>query len=275
LLALNFHKTFVPERKLLAELLGYAAMGKQGTLKDMSQETGIPMGESSGKMPAIYSYAQGMGLIYSNENKAGDNNVKKPELTALGQSVYVEDKYLGEEITQWLAHINLCRQDIGAQVWHQVFAQGSKTLGASFTKAQLEDYLVKVFGSGNNRTGPLIQTYIEDAALGRAGVISVSNNQIIRQKAPLIKNYALPYTALILELAEVFFSQHTQITTTDFNEKTCLFEVAFWNDRDIEQLLLIVEATGFIAVDRQMQPWIMEIKHGADAVWPKIFDDIA
>ncbi len=49
MLSLNFHQSFIPERMLISSLLKYAAKGKQGTIKEMSEETGIPMGKSTGK----------------------------------------------------------------------------------------------------------------------------------------------------------------------------------------------------------------------------------
>ena len=49
MLPLNFHQTFVPERRLITALMEYAASGQEGTLYQMSEQTGIPMGKSSGK----------------------------------------------------------------------------------------------------------------------------------------------------------------------------------------------------------------------------------
>ena len=63
MLPLNFHKTFIPERRLIAALLEYAALNKQGSYQDIASETSIPMGKSSGKVPAILDYARGMGLV--------------------------------------------------------------------------------------------------------------------------------------------------------------------------------------------------------------------
>jgi hypothetical protein len=64
MLPLNFHKTFIPERRLIAALLEYAALNKQGDYQNISKETGIPMGKSSGKVPAIYGIAQCSQVSY-------------------------------------------------------------------------------------------------------------------------------------------------------------------------------------------------------------------
>lgn len=273
MLPVNFHKTFIPERRLIAALLEYAALGKQGSYKEISLDTGIPMGESSGKMPAILDYARGMGLIELANDRP--SSIKKPVLTSFGKVVYLEDKYLGEPMVQWLAHMNLCRSDIGAKTWHEVFAKGRGILGSSFTKLQLEDYLVSICGPGNDRTGPLVLTYVEEAALGRSRVLTVEEERVTRKKAPVLDVYAIPYSAYILSLMEVFFPGQDQVAFSEFNSKTFWFDICLWNRSDIEYVFSLIERKGFISIDRQMQPWIIERKVSADHVWPHIFDDMA
>lgn len=273
MLALNFHKTFKPERRLIASLLEYAALGKQGSLQDIAVDTGIPMGKSTGKAPAMLDYAKGMGLIELGTNQP--SSIKKPTLTSFGRIVYSEDKFMGQEIVQLLAHMNLSRRDIGARAWHVVFGKGRHGLGSFFSKQQVEEYLVSIFGPGNDRTGPLLVMYTDDAAFERSGVLSVLKDNVKREKAPLLDAYALSYSAYILSLMEAFFPGQNQVTITDFNEKTLWFDICLWSKTEIEKVLLILERRGFISIDRQMQPWILEKNAMADEVWPRIFDDMA
>lgn len=273
MLPLNFHKTFIPERRLIAALLEYAALNKQGDYQNISKETGIPMGKSSGKVPAILDYARGMGLLILENEQAG--SIKKPVLTSFGKVVYLEDKFLGEKMLQWLVHMNLCRNDIGAKTWHEVFAKGRSILGTAFTKNQLEDYLVSICGEGKNRTGPMVLAYTDDAALGRSGVLTVDGAEVRRQKAPVLDIYAIPYSAYILELMDVFFLGQNQVTVSDFNNRTLWFDINLWDWSDIEYVLSLVESKGYLSIDRQMQPWIIEKKAMSDEVWQHIFDDMA
>jgi hypothetical protein len=87
LLPINFHQTFIPERRYVSSLLQYAASGSKGTLDEIAEQTGIPMGKSSGKAHATIDYARGMNLIElaSLEEKL----VKKPTLTSFGAIVCV------------------------------------------------------------------------------------------------------------------------------------------------------------------------------------------
>lgn len=272
MLPLNFHKTFIPERHLIAALLDYAALGKSGDLHEIADATGIPMGKSTGKMPAIIDYASGMGLItlYPGDEKG----VKIPKLTSLGRGVYLEDKYLSEETSQWIVHMNLCRPDIGAKVWHETFNKGRNIIGGSFTPDQLEEYLVSIFGAGNNRTGPLLRTYWDDVALAKARVIEKREETIVRLKAPLYDVFALSYSAFVLDLMEKFFPGQNQVTLTDLQSKTGWFNICFWLENDIEKVCLLMERTGHISIDRQRHPWIIERLRSADEIWPHIWDDL-
>jgi hypothetical protein len=128
MLPINFHKTFTPERHLLSALVEYAALGKEGNFREISVATGIPMGESSGKVPAILDYGRGMGLIELVEPSA--RGAKKPILTTFGRTIYLEDRTLSEELTQWLLHMKLCRNNMGAAAWNMVFAEGRNILGS-------------------------------------------------------------------------------------------------------------------------------------------------
>lgn len=273
MLSINFHDTFMPERSLMALFLEYAAAEKSGTLKEISEVTGIPMGEYSGKMPAILNYAMGMGLVtLSTHPKSA---TKKPKLTSFGHIVIKEDPYMGEALTQWIAHMNLCRNDIGARTWHELFARGKFALGTTFTRGQLEDYLVSVFGKGSkNRTGPLIVTYADEAAMAKSGILTVEEEKIVRNKAPLLDYYAIAYSAHILTLMEDYFPQQGQVTLRDFNQKTNWFDICLWSEADIEKILEVIEGKQFVTVDRQMKPWILEKRTASEKVWPHIYDEL-
>ena len=280
MLPLNFHQTFIPERRYIAALLDFVALGKKGSYADIANETDIPMGKTNGKVPAILNYAKGMGLVEVDRPEKG--GVYSPSLTSFGRIVYLEDKYLGEKVVQWIVHINLCRADIGSKVWNALFAEGG-SLGNRFRYDDLESYLSVKFGSGNKkgRVGPLIRTYTDDAALYRAKVLNASDEKtssgtiISIHKAPLVEIYALAYGALIAELFETYFANQTQVTVNDFNTVSKLFDICRWDKFDIEKVLRHIEERGLFTIDRQRHPWIIEKRCDSEDIWPKILDDIA
>ena len=85
-LPINFHRTFIPERRFISDLLEFAAQGRFGDYHKISVDTGIPMGKSNGKVPAIIDYARGMGLITIAEETR--SSIKKPTLTEFGRIVF-------------------------------------------------------------------------------------------------------------------------------------------------------------------------------------------
>ena len=63
---LNFHQSFKPEHNLLCSLMQSLAECSGKTAQEISKLTGIPTGDSSGKVvPTIY-YLEYMGLIVEN-----------------------------------------------------------------------------------------------------------------------------------------------------------------------------------------------------------------
>lgn len=272
-LPINFHRSFKPERRHIGALLHFAALGHCGTYQAIAAETGIPTGKSSGKVGPTLDYATAMGLLEPVEDKP--DTVKSPVLTGLGKVVYSADRYMSHEITQWLVHMNLCRREQGAAAWHSVFAAGRQELGGTFTRLRLEAYLGERFGVANQRTGPLIVTYTDEDALGIARILTADGDKLVRRKAPILDAYATAYSAMILALMDTHLPRRGQVTFTDFSVETGWFDVCMWTEADIERAFATVERKGFVTVDRQRRPWILERNAATDGLWPHIYDDLA
>jgi hypothetical protein len=159
----NFHKTFKPERHYINAMLHFAASGQTGNFQEISSETGIPMGKSSGKVPAILDYCRGMGLV-SLSSSSERSSQKTPGLTPFGRVVLLEDPFLKCEVTQWVAHFNMCNPIYGADAWYHTFFVGSQALGNKYNRRELEDYLRLVYGpTQKNVIGPLVGMYEDEA----------------------------------------------------------------------------------------------------------------
>lgn len=169
----NFHQTFKPERHYINALLKFAAEGRSGDAKMISSVTGIPTGQSSGKVNPTIDYSHAMGLISLQRSK---NAQLKLELTDLGRVILREDPYLKTQISQWLCHLNLCDKNTGADVWHYVFWAEYHSLGELFSREDLEAMLESKYGSSNSsQIGPLVSMYEDEASfkeceIGRAHV---------------------------------------------------------------------------------------------------------
>ena len=269
----NFHKTFVPERRYMSEMLRFAAAGKSGDYQIIAQETGIPMGKSTGKVPAILDYCRGMGMLTIDEESR--SSVKSPELTPFGRIVLLEDPLVSERITQLIAHFNICSPDNGADAWYHVFFRGRHILGMRFSREQLNSYLADMYGVSNrNLIGPMIRMYQDDVSFLRADTLSTTNNEIERLSASLVREYANALTAWILSLMERFFPKSKQVTITEL-ERICGWQsIPGWSDARVSEALSLLETKGAIGIDRQMQPWILRKQGISEAWWPRIYEDL-
>ena len=110
---LKFHETFQPETSYIASILELACSNYQGTKYQISDLTGIPTGKQKGKVEPSIKYATFMGLI----SFSLDKGVYSLNLTDLGNEVFIQDKYLHEDLTKWLCHYGISRLNLGAAQW--------------------------------------------------------------------------------------------------------------------------------------------------------------
>lgn len=272
-LPVTFHRTFYPERSYLNAIIKYTASDKEGTDQQIGKDTGIPVGKSDGKVPAIISYAQGMGLLVS--GKGSHPGTRKLTLTHFGRSVLLEDPFLSAELTQWLAHAHLCRAVGGAEVWHQVFAQGYDLLGSDFSEDSIEQYLIKRLGKRNRSlTGPLLRMYTERASFGEADIIVQHNDRYQRKSAPCLRTYKLPYTAFFLMLWEDHFYDVAQISLADFENDTNWSRIFGWTPRESELVLGMLQSTGAIRLDTHIWPYAVIRTGASNDYWGRVYDDM-
>jgi len=231
------------------------------------------MGRSTGKVPAILDYCRGMGLVQlARRERSGQ---RRPELTPFGRTVWHEDPLLREEVTQWVAHLNLCNRFRGADVWFHTFCGGSRVLGMSFLREQLESHLSLVFATqGGRLIGPLVRMYEDDAAFGTCGALTEANGPIERVPAPLRDELGLAYGAWVLQLLSDLFPEARQVSVPEFDQLSNCLLAAGWGVLQVEEALRLLERKGAVAVDRHMEPWLLRPMKESSAAWSAIYDDL-
>lgn len=117
--SVNFHKTFSPQDSYITKILELANNNYTGSKEEISEETGIPTGKTSGKVVPHILYAQYMGLTTHTLSK-GKYTL---ELTDLGKTVLKNDKYLFEDISRLICHYNICDEDTGAYLWSFIYSR--------------------------------------------------------------------------------------------------------------------------------------------------------
>ncbi len=269
----NFHKTFKPERQYINAMLRFAASDRDGDFQAIAAATGIPTGTSSGKVPAILDYCRGMGLV----RLAGQERsaVKKPELTPFGRVVFLEDPYLKAEVSQWIAHLNLCGPLTGADVWCQTFFEGTQALGMRFPRGKLESHLSIIYGIGKTGLiGPLVGMYEDDAAFRACGALSESDGMVARKPAPISDEYGYAYGAWLLQLMGDHFPEVGQVPVTDLDARAGWRTIPGWDIGGLQRTLKLIERKGIVTVDRHMEPWLLRPAAAVESCWKRIYDDL-
>lgn len=256
-LPLNFPQTFLPERRLLAQLLPFAARSGQGDKVSIGSQTGIPTGKSTGKVEPMIYYAHGMGLITVRK----ESSIWQLGLTPLGHVVLQEDPFLSEPQTLWLLHLMLCRRYMLsspatgiADAWFALFAEGGFRLGGSFKQASFLDFLVDRHGEKSylkSLSGVVVRSYLEDSCLGHIGVLQQAEDEtLVRQSAPFEKVFFPVYASYLYLVWDELFYSDNQISLDCFSQQSRCFLIMGWDESMIARWLDWMTDNGIIQVDR-------------------------
>ena len=268
----NFHQTFIPERQYLYAILRFAARGDRGDIRCIAKETGIPTGRSSGKVSPSLEYCRGMGLIQMPQSRS---SVKSPELTPFGRAVLLEDPFLKEPLTQWIAHLRLCDVMGGAEIWYQTFCRGGIRLGWDFSREMLEAWLSSSCNTARGELiGPMVRMYEDAAAFKRIGVLTESNGLIHRRCAPVSDGMALGYGAWLVSMMESISDAGAQVTIDELESRRGWRAIAGWSLAEGQRVLELVERNGVLTIDRQMSPWILKARCSATDAWGNIYEGL-
>lgn len=259
-LPLNFPRTFLPERRLLAQLLPFAARYGSGDKESIGAETDIPTGKSSGKVEPMIRYAQGMGMVMA-EKESGNWRLS---LTPLGQVILREDAFLSEPLTLWLLHLLLCRRGglgtprVGvADAWFTLFGEGDYRLGNRFAQEAYLTFLTDRHGDKGHLkalAGIVLRSYLEDSSFGSITALQEEKSEteqfFIRQSAPVEKIFFPAYAAYLYLVWDELFAGETQLALDDFAKQTRCFAVLGWDEAKVACWLDWMVDKGVIQIDR-------------------------
>lgn len=260
-LPLHFSQDFLPERSLLARLLPVACAHGGGTKVQIGAATGIPTGESSGKVEPIILYARAMGLIRAAKT-AGTWSLAP---TALGQLVMAEDPCLSEAVTQWLLHLIMCRrcslQEPSAGIadpWYALFAEGGMRLSARFGADAFHGYLTERYGSKGylkSLSRLVLRCYEEQSCFGDLGVITGIDEggraEYVRKCAPFERSYFPAYASYLYITWDMLFPADKQIDIAFLFAQSRWLNVMGWTRDDAASLLNWMADERLLELDRQ------------------------
>lgn len=256
-LPLNFPQDFLPDRALLARLLACAERGGAGTKVEIGAETGIPTGESTGKVEPMIHYARGMGLMVASK----DRGRWALSVTDLGALVFAEDRFLDEAVTLWAMHLLLCRR-AGPELpargvadpWFALFADGQTRLGNPFDRASLLDLLAERHGPKGylrSLSGVVLRSYTQAACLGPIGALVEAGKDRYRRASAPLENSCFPAYAVALFVAwDRLHPGQAQVSLESLLEESRLLAVLGWNSAAAEEWIGWMVHRGLMQLDR-------------------------
>ena len=256
---LNFHQSFKPEHNLLCSLMQSLAECSGKTAQEISKLTGIPTGDSSGKVvPTIY-YLEYMGLIVENLKN------KKFILgyTELGKRVLTEDPGFMEELTLLLLHCMLVRKNNGAELWNYIICNLIPKYHGRISKVNFDKELQINFGKSVN-LAPFNGTYT--GLFSNIGTLDVTNDGYNLQKQTINLDYIYLYGFVLyaywsdwldgLTDEEKITKKTSDIEITSVQLEEIGFRRPFgWTEQEEYQVLELLQDKGVISLNRQMVPF--------------------
>lgn len=267
----RFHETFPPQTIYLAEILKLASENYCGSKNDISNITGIPTGDSTGKVVPHIKYLTYMGLIKFDM----ESGKYKLSLTKLGNVVWGEDPYILQDITKLILHYNMTRLREGAPQWSYLFREYPYEYNVKVMFADIEERGKKKFGK-DIEIGPLKSMYInEDFNVVSNLEISKGTRQevIFKINNPMFEATNLYAYGLLYDW-ELILPKNNEITIDDLINEL-MWGKAFGFEYDtVLEVLDEISARGFIKINKQLNPvTIIRNKSYSDLI-ETLYDDV-
>jgi hypothetical protein len=267
----SFHQSFCPERSYISSLIKLASQQFEGTTDEISEETGIPTGKSSGKVDPHKKYCQAMGLL---EIEPSLGARARLVLTPLGQVIHREDLALQEELSQLILHLMISSAHGGALAWNALFGRSKVALGSSFSIDDATSFLTSLLGKNTALPGPIFTTYREEASLMRSGMLDFGGALVTRKPLRQSLDYFWGYAYCWLQYWETGLGDVQQVPLARY-EMICNFqEVSGWTSSQYMGYLSWMADHRLIKVDRQTgDPLILKTAKSGD-IASKIFSEL-
>ena len=263
----NFAETFPPERVYISMLLKFFKTHKKYMSKeDISKATGIPQGESSGKVVPHIKYMLGMNLI-----EQVDDWYK---LTSFGKIVCSMDRSLTEEITAWCCHAFMCDNEDGAVLYNrafQILKPGVEYSDDDFNKILLE-------GLSSNDTKRILSCfysfYTKDSSFAKYKILSVNGNKIEFNSAPIKKTFIPLYGAFVCHYLYKYFPERHQISISEFLQSTGFLNWFGLKEHEFKSIIDQLAGSGYVKVSNLVNPPVISPLMEEDDCWSNLYSNI-
>ena len=247
---LNFHQTFRPEKQYIAAILDISGDPEFRTVRDISMMTGIPTGESSGKVEPHIVYADYMGLI-NYEKNGGKYSLKR---SLLGETIYMEDPGLQEKLTELLCHAMIVRNENGARLWSAIFRNVMPRYKTGINRDLLTRELLTVLDGKitTKNIAPFFGSH--ESFFDSLSVISDDGETLKITETAYDKEFIYVYGLALLAYWKEQYPEQDEITSDQL--KDLYFGNVFgWDSQEEYAVLEHLSDKGIIRMNRQLMPY--------------------
>lgn len=266
---LNFHESFPPTLRYISEILKLSANNFEGTKEEISEETGIPTGEDTGKVVPHIKYAKFMRLIEDDKASDGKYNL---QLTPLGRLVYFEDKYFMDKISKILINYLLCDEEKGAPHWSFLFNYFNYNLGSEYSLATVEEQAKLYFGK-NAKMTVVKSMYINDYGFEDLKIIRESFNKNLLFERSFIQQdayYVYAYTLLLSW--EQYFKDKVELSIDEIVDNIKWNRKFGFDNSTMLEVFDELETLGVLKINKQLSPITIIKIAASDEVMGNIYD---
>lgn len=267
--SLNFHQTFRPEKQYIAAILELAEDATVRTVKEISSLTGIPNGESSGKVEPHIIYATYMGLI-SYEKKDGGYSLSR---TPLGETIYMEDPGLQENLTVLVCHSMMQRDNDGAPLWSTIIKRIMPLYRTGIKKEMLLKELVTPFdGKATTKNiAPFFGSF--DSFFDSMNLLSEEGDSIRINSLQYDKEFIYAYAIAFLTYWNEMYLGQDEITSIQVDELH-FGEVFGWDMQLEYEVLEHLADKGIIRMNRQLMPYTILKLAEIEDLYCRLFSEL-
>lgn len=267
--SLNFHQTFKPEKQYIAAILELAGDATVRNVKEISLLTGIPNGESSGKVEPHIIYACCMGLI-SYEKKNGGFGLSR---TMLGETIYMEDPGLQENLTILICHCMMQRENEGAPMWSTIIKKIMPLYRTGIKKDMLLKELVAPFDgkASTKNIAPFFGSY--DSYFDSLGFLIDEGDSLKIESMQYNKEFIYVYAISFFTYWNEKYPEQDEITSVQMDDLR-FGEVFGWDMQLEYEVLERMADKGIIRMNRQLMPYTILKLVEVEDLYGRLFSEL-
>lgn len=262
----NFPQTFRPESQYLCALLEFADDHEQMSIRDISKQTGVPTGASSGKVKPHIEYLRCMGLI-TVEMKDG---LVKLRRTALGNEVLEQDPGFMEQITLLLCHGMLCRNRYGADLWNYMLItllpKYHGNISVTLACKEMQDHFSIAVSKKN--FSPFRESYKN--LFDPLGIVIDKDDAISTSPFQWNDDELFAFGYLLDRMIEEAYPGADEITETQLNA-LCFGKIFGMNKQQEFELLDALANDNIIRLNRQLVPYTCRVLIDSQSLISKLY----